>query len=220
VLRLFCGYDEREAIGFHVFVASVLERSTVPVAIHPLGNLGLDEGSNAFTFSRFLVPWLMRYEGRAIYADACDMLMQADIAELDALFDPSKAVQVVQHAPYKTRHRQKYLGTSMQCPNIDYDRKNWASLMLINCGHHSWLPIDPAAINAMEPRKLLQLGWLPDEEIGALPDKWNRIVDEGHEVEGAALMHYTAGLPCFPVYRETPGADAWHSQHARMLELP
>jgi hypothetical protein len=218
-VRLFCGFDSREQIGFHVFVSSVLERATVPVAIHPLGNLGMDEGSNAFTFSRFLVPWLCHYAGRAIFADASDMLMLADIAELAALFDITKAVQVVQHRPYRTRHPIKYVGTCLQCPNVDYARKQWASVMLINCAHPAWAEIDPPMIDAMEPRRLLQFGWMDDADIGELPDRWNRVVDEGQPVEGAALLHYTAGLPAFPHYRSTPGADAWHAQHARMMEI-
>jgi hypothetical protein len=86
--RLFAGYDAREAIGFHVFVASVLERASVPVAVHALDDKGLPVGSNAFTFSRFLVPWLCGFQGRAIFADGSDMLMQADIAELDASVRP------------------------------------------------------------------------------------------------------------------------------------
>jgi hypothetical protein len=42
--------------------------------------------------SRFLVPWLCNFKGHAIFADGSDMICLADIAELDSLFDPSKAV--------------------------------------------------------------------------------------------------------------------------------
>jgi hypothetical protein len=38
------------------------------------------------------VPRLMDYKGHAVFADASDMLMLGDLAELDALFDPTYAV--------------------------------------------------------------------------------------------------------------------------------
>ncbi len=213
MIHLFCGYDRREAIGFHVFVASVLERASAPVAIYPLDAKGLPEGTNTFTFSRFLVPWLMGFSGRAIFMDACDMLMQADVAELDRLFDPSRALQCVQH-DYKTRNPVKYIGTPMECGNRDYPRKNWASLMLINCEHPAWRSMTPARVSnyADIPTTLLGLRWLNDHEVGPLPDHWNRLVDEGQEVEGASVLHWTAGIPAFAHYQNAPGADLWREQ--------
>lgn len=218
MITLFCGFDKREAIGFHVFVASVLERASVPVSFVALDSKGLPQGTNTFTFSRFLVPWLMGFRGRAIFVDACDMLMLSDVAELDALFDPRFAVQCVQH-DYQTRHPQKYIGTPMQCPNRDYPRKNWASLMLINCAHPAWRLLKPEQIRefAIAPVSLLSFDWLHDSDIGALPPEWNRLVDEGQPVNDAKLMHWTAGIPAFPYYRNAPGADQWHEQ-ATLLE--
>lgn len=222
-VHLFCGFDEREAIGFHVFCASVLERASVPVSIHPLDARGMPVGSNAFTYSRFLVPWLMDFRGHAIFADACDMLMLADLRELDDLFDSTKAVQVVQHPSYRTQHRMKYVGTSMECPNRDYERKNWTSLMLMNCAHPYWRPLEPSTLAACSGLSLLQLGGLKrdkqDAEIGALPDAWNRLVDEGQPVEGAKVLHWTAGMPGFPYYCGAPGAEHWHAHRDRMLEV-
>lgn len=217
MIRLFCGFDAREAIGFHVFVASVLERATVPVSVHALHSNGLPQGSNAFTYSRFLVPWLCEFKGLAIFADASDQLMLADIAELDALFDPTFAVQCVQHATYKTRHPIKYRGTSMQCPNLNYPRKNWSSLMLINCEHESWRGFDPSYIDSERGVDLLSLR--AHDPIGSLPDRWNRLVDEGHPTEGAAVLHWTAGIPAFPNYANAPGADHWRKQRNKMLEI-
>ncbi len=218
-IELFCGYDAREAVGFHVFCASVLERASEPVAIHPLDARGLPMGSNAFTFSRFLVPWLMGFTGHAIFADACDMLMLGDIAELDALFDPHKAVQVVKHPPYQTRHRIKYVGTAMECPNRDYPRKNWTSLMLMNCADPYWRAWEPDTLARIAGLSLLQLGGQVDAEIGALPDCWNRLVDEGQPAEGAKVLHWTGGSPCFKHYHDAPGADLWRAQYERMLEV-
>lgn len=218
MIHLFAGYDKREAVGFHVFTASVIESASVPVSIVALDSKGLPEGSNTFTFSRFLVPWLMGFKGRAIFMDACDMLMLGDVAELDRMFDPSKAVQCVQH-DYKTRHPQKYIGTPMQCPNRDYPRKNWASLMLINCAHPAWRLLHPEQIRefAVAPVSLLSFDWLHESDIGELPGEWNRLVDEGQPLIDAKVMHWTAGIPAFTHYRHAPGAEYWHQQ-ARILE--
>jgi len=218
-VHLFCGFDARESIGFHVFMASVLERTTAPVCFRRLDAMGLPQGSNAFTFSRFLVPHLMGFQGHAVFADASDMLMLGDVGRLDALFDERFAVQVVQHQ-YRTRNPRKYVGTDMECHNRDYPRKNWASLMLINCAHPAWADMQPARVEALSeaPSFLLGLKFLLDEDIGALPDEWNRLVDEGQSVEGAQLLHWTAGIPAFKHYANAPGADLWREQRARLLE--
>lgn len=218
MIRLFAGYDPREAIGYHVFTDSVLQRATAPVSITGLGQHGMPVGSNAFTYSRFLVPYLCGFEGRAIFMDGSDMLMQADIVELDALFDPAFAVQVVKHPNYKTRHQIKYFGTSMQCPNVDYPRKNFASVMLFNCAHSRWSTLTPTTLDNLACRSLLQFKGLDDSEIGALPDTWNRLVDEGQAVEGAKVLHWTAGIPAFHYYWKAPGADLWNEQHAHARE--
>ena len=94
-IKLFCGFDEREALGYAVFCHSVIRRASRPVEFIPLASMGLPEGTNAFTVSRFLVPWLCDFKGHAIFCDASDMLMQGDIAELDSLFNPDYAVQAV-----------------------------------------------------------------------------------------------------------------------------
>jgi hypothetical protein len=183
-------------------------------------------GSNEFTFSRFLVPWLMGFKGHAIFCDAADMLMLGDIAELDSMFDPTYAVQVVKRPNYQTKHRIKYVGTTMQCPNLSYARKNWASVMIMNCEHPYWRPIDPQTLASVAGLSLLQFGGLRLEdkgnekrEVGELPSEWNAIVDEGDSVEGAKLLHWTAGIPAFQHYASAPGADIWRAERSRMLEV-
>lgn len=214
MIHLFAGWDEREAVGFHVFVQSVMKRASQPVSIVPLSSMGLPQGSNAFTLSRFLVPELMAYRGHAIFCDGSDMLMRADIAELDALFDPRYAVQLVKHAPYKTKHKIKYKGTSMECPNTNYERKNWTSVMLINCEHEAWGREGPASV-----LQALQLRTLADSEIGELPSAWNVLADEDQPIDGAKVLHWTAGVPAFAAYAQSPGAKHWHRERADMERI-
>jgi hypothetical protein len=170
--------------------------------------MGLPEGTNNFTVSRFLVPWLCNFEGWAIFCDAADMLMQGDIAELYSLRDERYAVQVVQHPDYKTRHPTKYRGTSMECPNSNYPRKNWASVMLVNCAHIDWLRVKPEFLAETPIKKLLELGFLG--EIGELPAEWNCLVDEGQPA--GKVLHWTAGVPGFEAYHDAPYANLWHDE--------
>lgn len=217
MLKVFCGYDAREAAGFHTFCASVIERSSIPVALVPLASFGLHAWTNNFTVSRFLIPQMMGWRGRAIFMDASDMLMVGDIAEyaneLDWLAEP---VACVKH-DYKTRHPRKYIGTPLETTNIDYERKNWASMMLINCEHSAWEPITEEYIRRAKPLDLLQFSFLEDWEIAELPQTWNVLVDEGQPLNGAKLLHWTAGIPYFEHYKTAPGADLWIKQHQALL---
>lgn len=213
MIHLFCGYDERESIGFAVFAHSVIARASRPVALVPLHAMGMPQGTNAFTVSRFLVPYLMGFHGRAIFMDASDMLMRGDVAELDSLFDPSFAVQVVKHPDYETRHPRKYVGTGMESDNRNYPRKNWASVMLFNCGHPVWQDMTPERIGAYPIGELLSLDFC-GEDVGELHPKWNRLVDEGQP--SGNVLHWTAGIPGFEAYRDAPFAAEWFAERERL----
>lgn len=212
MIKLFVGWDHREAIGYSVFCHSVIRRASQPVEFIPLSSMGLPEGSNSFTVSRFLVPYLCGFKGHAIFCDGSDMLALADIAELAGLFNPAYAVQVVKHPDYQTRHKTKYRGTSMECPNSSYARKNWASVMVMNCEHPDWADMTPERIAASPAIDLLQFKFTTD--IGWLPEEWNRLVDEGQP--GGKLLHWTAGIPAFPLYRDAPFADLWHYERSHL----
>ena len=220
MIRLFCGHDKREEPGLHTFIHSVLKRSTDIVHFCPLAAMGLAQGSNAFTLSRFMVPALCGFSGHAIFCDASDMLMVGDVAQLDALFDPKFAVQVVQHATYRSRHERKYCGTEMECAQTNYPRKNWASVMLMNCEHEAWRrmfgSIPMTESNAMT---LLQFHFLDNSQIGALPPEWNVLVDEGQPDDTAKILHWTAGIPGFPHYANARRSRDWFAERREMSGL-
>lgn len=215
MLTIFCGFDSREAIGYHVFCASVLHRASIPVSFSPLRIRTSDQGTNQFTVSRFLVPYLMGYKGTAVFADAADMICLADVAELEQqLKDVKNPVGLVKH-DYKTRHKIKYVGTDMQSPNVDYERKNWASLMLMDCENPAWKSVTPKSLNTWSMIDLLKFKFLDNSEITEIPDCWNRLVDEGQSIEGAKILHWTAGIPGFKHYADAPGADLWRKELER-----
>ena len=82
--------------------------------------------STAFSFTRFLVPYLMNYKGWAIFMD-CDMLCRSDISELWKYRNDKYAVMCIQHE-HIPNELIKFQG-EVQSP---YPKKNWSSLMLLN----------------------------------------------------------------------------------------
>lgn len=216
MIRLLVGFDSREAVAYHTFCQSVLERASEPVCFTPLVLQSLpgyrethSDGSNAFIYSRFLTPYLCGFEGWAIFADG-DMVCRADVARLWALRDPNRAVQVVQHN-YKTKAADKYLGNK----NQDYPRKNWSSLVLWNCAHPKHRILTPEFLMQQTGSYLHRFTWLDDNDIGALPSGWNWLTTEYEDNPEAELLHYTLGTPCFKDYQKADMADEWHACHLR-----
>jgi lipopolysaccharide biosynthesis glycosyltransferase len=165
-----------------------------------------DDGSNSFIYSRFLVPSLMQYKGWAIFIDG-DMILRDDVAKLWELRDDSKAVMVVKH-DYKTKMKKKYLGS----PNEDYPRKNWSSVIMWNCGHPANKNVTPEFVENSTGAELHRFTWLDDSLIGELPIEWNWLPDEFGVNEGAKLLHYTLGTPCFHEFALTPMGAEWHRE--------
>jgi lipopolysaccharide biosynthesis glycosyltransferase len=218
-INLVVGFDQKEAIAYHVFCQSAIERSTIPLQIMPLAlNLmnnyveAKNDGSNAFIYSRFLTPSLMDFKGWAIFADG-DMVCKADLAELWRIRDLTKAVQVVKH-DYKTKAPTKYLGNK----NENYPRKNWSSLILWNCEHPKNKVLTPSFIQAQAGSFLHRFSWLNDDEIGELNSEWNWLAIEYDENPDAKLIHYTLGTPCFQEYQASSMSFEWHNVYTNAIE--
>lgn len=211
-MKLFLGYDERESVGFHACYQSLIDTSPGVAAV-PLTGSRTGDGTNAFTLARFLIPELCNHAGWACFADGSDMLLRTDIRELFMLKDKNYALQVVKH-DYKSKHDRKYIGTELESPNASYPRKNWSSLMLINCGHSAHFRARSKireAVGLGEGKYLHRFSWLKDEEIGGLPVEWNHLVGELPPNPKAKLVHFTLGIPGFDAYAEVEYADEWRA---------
>lgn len=212
-IPIFVGYDTKETIAYHTCVNSIIRHSTNPISIIPLSlNLLKDynethnDGSNQFIYSRFLVPYLMDYNGWAIFIDG-DMIIREDITELYNLQNNDYAAMVVKH-DYKTKSNIKYLGSK----NEDYPRKNWSSVVLWNCGHNKNQILNPELIQKSNGSYLHRFSWLDDNDIGSLPIEWNWLPDEYGENNNAKLLHYTLGTPCFDEFNNTTQSSEWHKE--------
>ena len=220
IIKIYTGWDVREEIGWHVFTSSVLQRTVQPVSFIPLnaGMAGITRvGTNAFTYSRYLIPYLEGYSGRVMFVDGADMLCLADIKELWDLYDSSCAVQVVPHN-YTSKNHLKYIGTSMEARNEDYPRKNWSSVMLMNCAHPAWRKINPDTIDKLNTTSLHRLSHIDERYIGFLPFTWNWLVGEYGFDPTIKLAHFTLGIPSFPYYKNCDYSEQWWEQYKRMLD--
>jgi hypothetical protein len=220
MIRIFIGYDPREAVAYHVLCHSIIARSSQPVAITPIALENLKNvfsrekhalQSTEFSFSRFLVPYLSSYEGWSMFCD-CDMLMLDDVTNLWALRDEHYAVQVVKH-DHKPSEDIKFLNA----PQTKYEKKNWSSVILFN--NAKCRALTPDFVNRATGLELHQFKWLGDDSlIGSLPGRWNHLVDFDPPLlsNDVSLLHYTEGGPYFENYRNCGYAAEWFTERARM----
>jgi hypothetical protein len=221
MIPIFIGYDKHEKAAYQVACHSILERASKPVAITPvhLGHLqGVftrernDKQSTDFSFTRFLVPYLLGYEGWAIFMD-CDVLVVDDIAKLWNLRDSRYAVQVVKH-DHKPSSNVKFLGQ----PQTSYPKKNWSSVMLMDCS--KCVALTPDYVNTASGLDLHRFNWLSDESlVGDIPHRWNHLVDydPAVPVEQLSIVHYTDGGPYFTETANCGYSDEWKIEAANSM---
>ena len=215
-IRVFIGFDKREAVAFSVLANSIQERASRPVSITAVTLANLRElywrnrdpkQSTDFSFSRFLVPHLCGYNGRAIFMD-CDMLCRGDIAELWGLWDQHSAVQVVKHHYTPTTER-KFLDNVQ----TKYEKKNWTSVMLFDCAHFHTRKLTPEYVNTASGLELHQFKWTEEDRVGELPRQWNHLVGEYPYDKDAKLVHFTIGGPYFHEYENCDYSSEWFNEY-------
>ena len=216
-INIVVGFDQREAVAYHTFCQSIIQKSSLPIQFIPLAINTLKgyqethmDKSNDFIYSRFLTPYLSDFKGWAIFFDG-DMICQTDIKGLWDLKDESKALMVVKH-DYQTKANIKYLGNK----NENYPRKNWSSVILWNCAHPKHQILTPAFIANQTGKYLHRFSWLDDEDIGEINREWNWLAIEYPENRNAKLIHYTLGTPCFKDYKNTDMADIWFKTQSKI----
>ena len=220
MINVFIGYDNKERVAYNVLSHSIIQNSTKPVAITPIALNNLKDdfvrernnlSSTEFSFSRFMIPHLMNYQGWALFMD-CDMLMFEDIAELWRMRDDSKAIQVCKH-DYVPKEKTKFLGQVQTA----YPKKNWSSFMLMNCKKCTTLT--PDYVNKASGLELHQFKWLESEDlIGELPLEWNWLVGEYEHKDDVNNVHYTKGGPWFEDYKDCDYAQDWFVNYEEAMK--
>lgn len=216
-MKIFIGYDQREVPAYDVCRYSMLRYNDKldiqPLIIDQLPSLDKTDGSTEFTYTRFLVPHVMEYQGWALFCD-CDFLWLCDPEELMSHANDQLAVLVVQHENYVPKTKTKMDGSAQ----TSYPRKNWSSLIMWNCKHPANRFMTPTIIRNSTPSWLHQFGWLKDQEIGSLPREYNWLAGYYHDGDPRAI-HYTDGGPWFENYRDCDLADQWLECYSQMTIL-
>lgn len=191
-LSIYIGFDPRQPLAYNVMAHSVASRLTRPAAIV---RLQLDQlpitrmGLTEFTYSRFLAPFLCDYDGYSLFLDA-DMIALTDVGEILKDVDPTAAVSVVMHEAIFER----------------------PSLMVFNNKRCTMLT--PAFLDDPSTNPFNLPGWA--SKVGALPKDWNHVVGYNPQNNAAKVVHYTAGIPCWPETDNCEWAEAWHLERMAM----
>jgi lipopolysaccharide biosynthesis glycosyltransferase len=210
-LRIYIGWDSREDIAYQACKQSLLDTASVDVQIIPLKQRNLKRkglywrksdklASTEFTFTRFLVPELQKFDGWALFID-CDFIALEDVKNLFDQKDDKYAVMCAQH-DYTPKRDIKMDGQKQTV----YPRKNWSSMMLVNCGHPSNTKLTKELVNdpEIDGKYLHRFSWLDDSEVGKISHEWNWLVGWYKEPEDGTpkFLHYTEGGPWFEEYKD------------------
>jgi len=214
---VYIGYDPREHTAYEVLKFTIERIAVDNITIKPIErNIQELKGmytrehdvvdgqsidridgkpfSSEFSFTRFLVPAMMDYDGWALYMD-CDMYLRTDINELFEEYNNDYyPLYCVKHK-YEPGDGIKMDGRKQQ----NYRRKNWSSFMLFNCSHPLNKRLTPKVINTMSGSWLHGFEWLPDKDadIGTIHEEWNWLDNHSPEDMDAKNVHFTTGGPWF-----------------------
>jgi lipopolysaccharide biosynthesis glycosyltransferase len=221
--KIFIGWDTREDIAYQVAEHSIKRRSQevdiVPLVQQDLRTVGLYTrpvdplSSTEFTFTRFLIPEIMNFKGWALFLD-CDIIFLEDVQQLFDQVDDKYAIMCAKH-DYKVNEGYKMDGKLQTV----YPRKNWSSVMLVNCGHTSNKKLTRELVNGETGKYLHRFSWLEDHEVGEFGYEWNWLVGVYNAPQDGSpkAIHYTEGGPWFKNYRKCEYAKEWNNELIDML---
>ena len=124
---------------------------------------------------------MCNYEGISIFMDG-DIVVRGDVNELAQCLKEHEAAAVAQHIA----------------------RFEWPSVMVFNNWRCKALSFEYVNDPQTAPQSL---EWA--KPLGLIPKDWNHCVGYEQHNEDAKLIHYTAGLPCWPETKECPHSDKW-----------
>ena len=190
-VKIYIGADRSQALAVKVLEHSIKRHTTRDVQVIPMIDMPVrlpKDSQNAprtgFSFSRFCIPKLASYSGKAVYLDA-DMLVFKDIGGLwEIPFDGAKVV-----IQKEIKHEQKTLAK----PGSPRQRQKQCSVMLMDCERLDWdieRIIDEMDSGNYNYEMLMHdLVILRDDELKyGIPFEWNSL--EYYDSE-TCLIHYT-----------------------------
>ncbi|WLG49329.1 glycosyltransferase [Pseudomonas sp. FP1742] len=191
VIRVYVGVDRSQLLAVPVLEYSIKRHTTAKVEVIPMLDLPVPEPLDprngqrtGFSFSRFCIPKLSGYKGKAIYMDA-DMLVFRDIRELwNIPFDGAKII---------IQQEVKFTDESTQKVGAPKTRKKQCAVMLLDCERLDW-DVETIVRGMDEGRYdydqlMSQLIILDEEHVKyGVPFEWNSLE---HWDTDTRLIHYT-----------------------------
>lgn len=217
VIRVYVGVDRSQLLAVPVLEYSIKRHTTAQVEVIPMLDLPVPVPKDprngqrtGFSFSRFCIPKLAGYKGKAIYMDA-DMLVFKDIRGLwDLPFNGAKIL---------IQEEVKFTDVTMAKENAPKERKKQCAVMLLDCARLDWdvekivQGLDDGLYTY--DQLMSELCILPESEIGyGVPFEWNSLE---HYDENTCLIHYTdMGTQPWVSTRNTNG-HLWFKEVREMI---
>lgn len=213
-MRVFVGVDESQLLAAEVLEHTIRQYASGPVEVTPMTDVKAptpkdkrNRPRTAFSFSRFAIPALCGYEGRALYVDA-DMQVFDDIAQLWQIpFEGAKVLCTNQPEP-----PEKWRGSGHFHPGRQM------SVMMLDCESLDWDVAD--VVQGLDEGRytyeqlMFEMCLLPPDEVtDGLPPEWNHL--EHFEPGETKLLHYTV-VPTQPWKNdENPLRGIWEEAFVR-----
>lgn len=217
-IRIYVGADRSQQLAIRVLEYSIKRHTTADVEVHPMIDLDVPRPKDprqgqrtGFSFSRFCIPKLAGYRGRAIYMDA-DMQVFRDIRELWELpFGPHRIL---------VQEEVKHTDETLRKDNAPARRIKQCAVMLLDCDRLDW---DIAQIvrhlddgDYTYEQLMYEMCLLPEEEVGySVPFEWNSLE---HFDSQTRLLHYTDMGTQPWVSTANPNGQLWFDEVRRMLD--
>lgn len=218
VIRVYVGTDRSQVLAVPVLEYSIKRHTTAKVEVIPMLDLPVPTPKDprngqrtGFSYSRFCIPKLAGYKGKAIYMDA-DMMVFKDIRELwNIPFDGAKVV---------IQKEVKFEEVTTQKVGAPKKRKKQCAVMLLDCERLDW-DIDNIVAGMDEERYdyeqlMYEMCILDESEVKyGVPFEWNSLE---HWDSGTCLLHYT------DVYTQpwtacgNPLGHIWFDEVRRMMK--
>ncbi len=192
-VRVFVGTDRSQLLAVKVLEHSLKRHSTLPIEVYPMLDLPIKQPQDprnwqrtGFSFSRFCIPKLAGYSGKAIYLDA-DMLVFQDVAKLWNIPFAGAKVIIQDELPEKHQKTNRKQGAPEK-------RIKQCSVMLLDCSRLDWdieQIIDDLDQQKYNYEQLMYDLCILDENQDikyGVPFEWNSL--EYYDCD-TCLIHYT-----------------------------
>jgi len=217
-VRVYVGADRSQQLAVDVLAHSIKRHTRAPVEVIPMIDLPVPKPRDprngqrtGFSFSRFCIPKLAGYRGKAIYMDA-DMQVFTDILGLWNL--PFNGAKVL------IQEEVQHLDRTLAKENAPSTRRKQCSVMLLDCSRLDWdVEQIVAGLDAGRytyEQLMADMCLLKEEEIAYdVPFEWNSLE---HFDQNTCLIHYTDMGTQPWVSCRNPHGERWFQEVRHMLQ--